>query len=339
MADGAFPIRFEPTPLELEVEPTVAGRLAAGPTSANPSRTRRGRPREHASIDLGFGLVERDSTIGGGLLAGALAYRLFVFLLPTALLLVSGLGLYAGSVDKSPTKVAEEAGLHGLIASQVASAASGRARWLVFLLMVPAVLYAMANSTARSRRCMRSSGTARAAASASPAKGVGVFAARARPVRGRRDRRLDPPGTTNSAVSPRCSSTSARRRHVARRLRTLPHREVRWPALVPGRAAVRRRPAVRQRLQRLRHDPPGRGPRRHLRRARGRHRVALLARARRPADGRLCGAQRVALRAHEGSTGETQRLLSAGGEVPSGGRVRKPSAHEPVGRLGGRDSL
>ena len=55
-------------------------------------------------------VVERDSSIGGGLLAGALAYRLFVLLLPTALLFVSGLGLYADAVDKSPSKVARDAG-------------------------------------------------------------------------------------------------------------------------------------------------------------------------------------------------------------------------------------
>jgi hypothetical protein len=89
-------------------------------------------------------VVERDSDIGGGLLAGALAYRLFLLLLPTALLLVSGLGLYARATDKRPGEVAEEAGLHGLIASEVASAASGRARGLVFVLMIPAVLYATA---------------------------------------------------------------------------------------------------------------------------------------------------------------------------------------------------
>ena len=101
-----------------------------------------GARADHSSIDLWFNLVERDSSIGGGLLAGALAYRLFVWLLPTALLLVSGFGLYAGSVDKSPRTVVKEAGLHGLIASQVASSASGQHRAVVFLLMVPAVLYA-----------------------------------------------------------------------------------------------------------------------------------------------------------------------------------------------------
>jgi uncharacterized BrkB/YihY/UPF0761 family membrane protein len=59
-------------------------------------------------------------------------------------LFVSGLGLYAGVVDESPSKVAKEAGLHGLVASQVAATASGGARWLVFLLMLPAVAYGLA---------------------------------------------------------------------------------------------------------------------------------------------------------------------------------------------------
>src|SRR6476661_7805357 len=97
----------------------------------------------HAAVDFGFRLFERDASIGGGLLAGALAYRLFVLLLPSSLLFVSGLGLYADTVDKSPSTVAKEAGLHGLIASQVASTASSGARWLVFIAMVPVVLYAL----------------------------------------------------------------------------------------------------------------------------------------------------------------------------------------------------
>jgi uncharacterized BrkB/YihY/UPF0761 family membrane protein len=99
------------------------------------------RPR-HASVDFGLTLFERDASIGGGLLAGALAYRLFVLLLPTALLFVSGLGLYAGAADKSTSEAAKEAGLHGLIASQVATTSADGARGLVFILMVPAVLYA-----------------------------------------------------------------------------------------------------------------------------------------------------------------------------------------------------
>jgi uncharacterized BrkB/YihY/UPF0761 family membrane protein len=105
-------------------------------------RAERARSK-HAFIDLGLDVAESDSSIGGGLLAGALAYRLFVLLLPLVLLLVTGLGLYAGAADESPSKVAEEAGLHGLIASHVAETASSPARWIFFLVMIPAVLYAL----------------------------------------------------------------------------------------------------------------------------------------------------------------------------------------------------
>lgn len=98
----------------------------------------------HASVEFCWSLYESDSSIGGGLLAGALAYRLFVLLLPTSLLLVSGLGLYAGAADKSTRQVTKEAGLHGLFASNVAATASSSARSLVFVLMIPAVLYAAA---------------------------------------------------------------------------------------------------------------------------------------------------------------------------------------------------
>jgi uncharacterized BrkB/YihY/UPF0761 family membrane protein len=98
----------------------------------------------HVSVDLGMSVVERDSSIGGGLLAGALAYRLFVLLLPTALLLVSALGLYADAADKSTSSVAKDAGLHGLIGSEVAASSRSRAGWIIFLLMIPAVLYALA---------------------------------------------------------------------------------------------------------------------------------------------------------------------------------------------------
>lgn len=145
MSDSDLPDPQQGRPLEIEVEPTVVGRLARWTQRARILRTSFEAARaDHASVDLGFNVVERDSAIGGGLLAGALAYRLFVLLLPTALFFVAGLGLYADTVDESPVKVAEQAGLHGLIASQVASSASSDARWIVFVVMIPAVLYALA---------------------------------------------------------------------------------------------------------------------------------------------------------------------------------------------------
>jgi hypothetical protein len=58
-------------------------------------------------------------------------------------LFVSGLGLYADTADKSAGQVAKDAGLHGLIGSQVAATASDGSSWIVFILMLPAVLYAL----------------------------------------------------------------------------------------------------------------------------------------------------------------------------------------------------
>jgi hypothetical protein len=143
MSRPEIPEPHEPAKLEIEVEPTLAGRLARWLERARILRTRIEASRaRHASIDIGFDVVERDASIGGGLLAGALAYRLFVLLLPSSLLFVSGLGLYADALDKSPTQAVKDAGLHGLIASEVASTASSRARWIVFIVMVPIVLYA-----------------------------------------------------------------------------------------------------------------------------------------------------------------------------------------------------
>lgn len=145
MADREPPDRSDRAPIEIEVEPQITGRLAAWIERTRVLRARAEAARaRHASIDLGFSVLDRDAAVGGGLLAGALAYRLFVLLLPTALLFVSGLGLYADAADKSTTTVAREAGLHGLIASEVASSASGGARWIVFIVTVPVVAYALA---------------------------------------------------------------------------------------------------------------------------------------------------------------------------------------------------
>lgn len=47
------------------------------------------------SVDTLFEMVERDSEVGGGIIAGALAYRLFIWLLPLALIAVAGLGFAA----------------------------------------------------------------------------------------------------------------------------------------------------------------------------------------------------------------------------------------------------
>ncbi len=131
--------------VELDPEPTFAGRLARWTERVRVLREQIDAARErHPSVDLGFEVIERDSTIGGGMLAGALSYRLFVFLLPLTLFLVSGIGVYADTTGKPASEVAADSGLTGLIASQVTSAATSSARWAIFIVTVPVLVYVTA---------------------------------------------------------------------------------------------------------------------------------------------------------------------------------------------------
>ncbi len=141
MADEPDP--RELPPLELDVAPTIPGRIARWAAKGRILRSRvEAARRRHRSLDLALDVVERDSTIGGGMLAGALAYRLFVFLLPLSLFLVAGLGIYADTTEQSPSEVASHSGLTGLIAKEVAAAASSPARWAIFIVTLPILVYA-----------------------------------------------------------------------------------------------------------------------------------------------------------------------------------------------------
>ena len=95
----------------------------------------------HASVDAVYVIADRDSEIGGGLMAGALAYRIFIWLLPFALVVVAGIGI-ASSASESPESAAKSLGLQGVVASSVAEAARSSSRWYALLIGVPILLWA-----------------------------------------------------------------------------------------------------------------------------------------------------------------------------------------------------
>jgi uncharacterized BrkB/YihY/UPF0761 family membrane protein len=79
---------------------------------------------------------ERDRDRAGGLLAGGLAYRIFLWQLPAALVIVAIGGIFADVGDTDPAAVMEQAGLTAAVASamgQVAREAGTSAFWLLFL--------------------------------------------------------------------------------------------------------------------------------------------------------------------------------------------------------------
>jgi membrane protein len=121
----------------------------------------RGRAMEIAPRTPGYeyavGAVRHDQRHGGGLLAGALAFRLFGALLPLALLLTVILG-YATSVDHDAPKEAGEAlGLGPTVLESVGESASlsTGTRWSVVAFAVIALLWS-ANSAARAIRAVHS---------------------------------------------------------------------------------------------------------------------------------------------------------------------------------------
>ena len=91
----------------------------------------------HDSVDALFEMVDHDSEVGGGIMAGALAYRLFIWLLPLALVAVAGLGYRGGGGVGAPGAALESVGLAGLVSSSVAGAANSSARWYALLIGVP----------------------------------------------------------------------------------------------------------------------------------------------------------------------------------------------------------
>ena len=80
------------------------------------------RPR-HRTIDVAFVSIERDSIAGGPVLAAAVAFRIFLFLVPYVFVLVYGLGLFSSATDSDPHDVAAKMGIVGLMASTIDVAA------------------------------------------------------------------------------------------------------------------------------------------------------------------------------------------------------------------------
>jgi uncharacterized BrkB/YihY/UPF0761 family membrane protein len=98
--------------------------------------------QRHGSLDATFEMVDRDGEVGGGIIAGALAYRLFIWLLPLALVMVAGLGIAADSASESPEQAADSVGLAALVSQSISGAANSSARWYALLVGIPVLLYA-----------------------------------------------------------------------------------------------------------------------------------------------------------------------------------------------------
>ena len=93
-------------------------------------------------VDAIFEVVDRDVEVAGGIMAGALAYRLFIWLLPFGLVFVGGLGVIAGVSSDSPKGVASKLGVGGIISSSLHSASKSHSAWYALIIGIPILLLA-----------------------------------------------------------------------------------------------------------------------------------------------------------------------------------------------------
>lgn len=106
-----------------------------GTTAAEAAR---GRSRV---VDIAWTTGERDRATVGSVLAGAVAFRLFVYLLPLVLALLTLVGLVVGLDEDAPARVGEGMGMSGYVVQSVADASRQAHRNLWFL--VPLALWAV----------------------------------------------------------------------------------------------------------------------------------------------------------------------------------------------------
>lgn len=97
--------------------------------------------QRHSTVDLLFQAAGRDGEIGGGLIAGALAYRFFIWLLPFALVVVAGLGIAADAAGETPGETATDLGLGGIVTSSIAGASKSSSRWYALVVGIPILLW------------------------------------------------------------------------------------------------------------------------------------------------------------------------------------------------------
>jgi uncharacterized BrkB/YihY/UPF0761 family membrane protein len=123
---------------------TVAKRLRQARMRAAGAWTRveAARPR-YRSLDVALFAYDRHRLAAGNLLAGALAFRAFLWLVPFTLVTVAGLGFAAAAHAASPGEIAQF-GISGYAAQQVATVAaeSQRGRWFTLVIGLLALVQA-----------------------------------------------------------------------------------------------------------------------------------------------------------------------------------------------------
>ena len=106
------------------------------------------RSKMGAVVNVLIDAWNRDTRAAGGLLAGGLAFRLFLWLLPAALVAVTGLGVATSFSSASASEVARSSGLSAVVAATVAQGVEASETGGVWLLLFGAAFLLWASAGA-----------------------------------------------------------------------------------------------------------------------------------------------------------------------------------------------
>ena len=94
----------------------------------------------HLAVQLVSEAFEHDRARAGGLLAGGLAYRIFLWEIPLALFLLSALGLAAQLAGDDPAELARQVGLTAALSAAIANGVAASEHGRVWFLLLGAFL-------------------------------------------------------------------------------------------------------------------------------------------------------------------------------------------------------
>ena len=97
------------------------------------------RRRRSGMVDAGFLVQELDARVGGGILAGALAFRIFLFMVPVVYVIFTVLGVVSRALGHDPAQLARDAGIAGILAGTVVKVAD-QGTWTLVTLILGAVV-------------------------------------------------------------------------------------------------------------------------------------------------------------------------------------------------------
>lgn len=97
------------------------------------------RRKRGGIVAAGYDVQGFDADVGGGILAGAVAFRMFLFMVPFVYVIFTILGLVADTTNQNPADLAKTVGITGVLASAVVNT-QDQSAWTQLVLVTGATM-------------------------------------------------------------------------------------------------------------------------------------------------------------------------------------------------------